>query len=103
MLSQSTEDSEPIYDQPHRPLLSDSEHERPSSTSPPPFSSGHHHHHHPPPSRGEHYNANDTRHSELLVKPSMIKKRQGTNAGKVLTVYFTHLSEVIIYLYIYII
>ena len=66
--SQSTEDSDPLYDQPLRYRHhSDSEPERPSSTSPPPFRtdlSGEY------PQNGEH-----------LVKPSVIKRRSNTNAG----------------------
>lgn len=66
--SQSTEDSDPLYDQPLRCRHpSDSEQERPSSTSPPPFRtdpSGEY------PQNGEH-----------LVKPSVIKRRPNTNAG----------------------
>ncbi|KAK3101435.1 hypothetical protein FSP39_003567 [Pinctada imbricata] len=66
--SQSTEDSEPIYDQPTGYVHhSDSEHERPSSTSPPSYRP-------PSPPNGE-------LGREQLVRPSMLRKRQGVNAA----------------------
>ena len=69
--SQSTEDSEPIYDQPTGYVHhSDSEHERPSSASPPSYR---------PPSP-----ANGELSRDQLVRPSMLRKRQGQTAGNYL-------------------
>ncbi|XP_071121555.1 rho GTPase-activating protein 190-like isoform X18 [Mytilus edulis] len=66
--SQSTEDSDPLYDQPSRYRHpSDSEPERPSSTSPPPFRAD---------QSGEY-----AQNGEHLVKPSVIKRRTNMNAG----------------------
>ncbi|CAC5425486.1 ARHGAP5 [Mytilus coruscus] len=66
--SQSTEDSDPLYDQPSRYRHpSDSEPERPSSTSPPPFRAD---------QSGEY-----AQNGEHLVKPSVIKRRTNMNAA----------------------
>lgn len=75
--SQSTEDSldvkeshEPIYDKPftHHHHPSDSEQERPSSTTPPPYPTT-------SPPNGE------LPSRDQLVKPSMLRKNRGSNAG----------------------
>lgn len=67
VFSQSTEDSDPLYDQPSRYHHgSDSEPERPSSTSPPP-----------------HRADPDAAHNgEHLVRPSVVKRRTNVNAGR---------------------
>lgn len=85
--SQSTEDSldvketlysqEPIYDKPfthHQP--SDSEHEWPYSTTPPPRPTS--------PPNGE------LPSRDQLVKPSMLRKNRGSNAGNCLTPLLFH-------------
>ncbi|OWF54503.1 Rho GTPase-activating protein 190 [Mizuhopecten yessoensis] len=72
--SQSTEESEPIYDQPNNLRggpTSDSEQERPSSASPPPRTDSPTC---PPPYQ------HDLKNGERLVRPSMIRKRQGDHA-----------------------
>lgn len=69
VFSQSTEDSDPLYDQPSRYHHgSDSEPERPSSTS-------------PPPNTG-HPSADNAQNGEHLVRPSVVKLRSNTNAGR---------------------
>ena len=71
--SQSTEDSEPLYDQPHIiPPLSDNER---ASPSPPPLPNS------IPPSAGPD-NEIFYRNDNALVKPSMLKEKRSQYAGK---------------------
>ncbi|XP_053384790.1 rho GTPase-activating protein 190-like isoform X4 [Mercenaria mercenaria] len=70
--SQSTEDSEPLYDQPHV-LQHHSDSERASSPSPPPLPSSS-----PPPPVEVPFYRND----HELVKPSMLKEKRNQYAGQ---------------------
>ncbi|XP_033752621.1 rho GTPase-activating protein 5-like [Pecten maximus] len=73
--SQSTEESEPIYDQPSNLRggpTSDSEQERPSSASPPPRTES--------PTCPPPYQF-DLKNGERLVRPSMIRQRPGDHAA----------------------
>ena len=87
----STEDSEPIYDDPHLlPCHSDSEAEdhRASSTSPPP--SGHHNHYGVEDGITDQYSSvpgdvyNECRQpdTERLLKPSQLKSKSALYAGR---------------------